>query len=234
MPDGNWKIFSESNQLARQLASDIADHLTNALCSNKRAGLAVSGGTTPLKLFHDLAKIDLDWSRIIITLIDERQVGPENDRSNAKLVRDHLLVDQAKSAHFVPLFLPEDQNGNIKQAAENCLNAIEFSPDVAILGMGQDGHTASLFPGGDHLAEALDTKQQQSLFEMQAQGALEKRITFGLSAILKFSMIALHIEGEAKRQILSNCLKSLPPPTSDKPVSYIFAHKPDTPIYWAP
>lgn len=127
------RIFEAREALAETLARDVADELARAIEAKGRATLAVSGGTTPKLFFEKLSVIDIPWSRVSVTLVDERQVPESSERSNARLVRQHLLQNKAAAARFVPLVDNPD--------AEN-IPAF----DVAVLGMGNDGHTASFFP----------------------------------------------------------------------------------------
>jgi 6-phosphogluconolactonase len=114
--------------------------------------LAVSGGKSPVPFFHALRSQPLDWSRVMITLVDERFVPADHPDSNAALVREHLLQDAAAAARFLPLV--GDARDDVAELA--AANAAYQHPTVAVLGMGEDGHTASLFPGATALADGLD------------------------------------------------------------------------------
>ncbi|MEP6826734.1 MAG: 6-phosphogluconolactonase, partial [Aestuariivirga sp.] len=135
-------VFADADQLARNLAQNVAASLRQALAATEHATLAVSGGTTPQNFFDALSRQKLDWPRVTVTLVDERQVDETSARSNAKLVKAALVQNEAAVANFVPLY----QN----PAASELPNF-----DVVVLGMGNDGHTASFFPAGDTLALAL-------------------------------------------------------------------------------
>ena len=159
------RVFTAREELAETLARDVADELIRAIAAKGKATLAVSGGATPKLFFDKLSRAELSWARVTVTLVDERQVPESSERSNARLVRKHLLQNKAAAAKFVPLF-------------DNA-EAGKTSPfDVAVLGMGSDGHTASFFPGADRLAEALDSDTPQRLIEISAPGAGEPRLTF--------------------------------------------------------
>ena len=113
----------------------ISDKLKLAIDKKGTATFVVSGGTSPLKLFEDLSKIDLPWNKVQITLVDDRLVNKNHIHSNQKLINDHLLKNKAKLANFIPL-------------SEKIIKSkIIITPfDVNLLGMGEDGHFASLFP----------------------------------------------------------------------------------------
>ena len=183
------RIFDAREALAETLARDVADELDRAIEAKGRATLAVSGGTTPKLFFEKLSEIDIPWSRVSVTLVDERQVPETSERSNARLVRTHLLRNKAAAASFIPL-------------AGNPAAARVAAFDVAVLGMGSDGHTASFFPGGDRLSEALDAESGKRLIDLTAPGAGEPRLTFTLPVLEQSGRLALHIEGAEKRQVL--------------------------------
>jgi 6-phosphogluconolactonase len=181
--------FENREALAKALADRVARGLSRAISRQGAAVLAVSGGTTPALFFEHLSREDISWDKVTVTLVDERQVDEQSPRSNAKLVKQGLLQNQAKRARFVPLH----QNQN---AAET------LALDVVILGMGEDGHTASFFPGGDNLAAALDKEAQTVITTMQAPAAGEPRLTFTLPALLKAKVLCLQVEGQKKDAVL--------------------------------
>ena len=213
------RIFESREALARTLARDVADELARAIQAKGKAVLAVSGGSTPKIFFEALSAMELPWSRVSITLVDERQVPDTSERSNARLVKAHLLKNKAAAASFIPLFdYPE---------------ASKAPPfDVAILGMGNDGHTASFFPGGDRLAEALDSNSDQRLIEISAPGAGEPRLTFTLPVLEQAGRLALHIEGAEKKNVLAKALGE--GPADDMPVRAVLRSATPLTLYWCP
>ena len=213
------RIFDAREALAETLARDVADELDRAIEAKGRATLAVSGGTTPKLFFEKLSEIDIPWSRVSVTLVDERQVPETSERSNARLVRTHLLRNKAAAASFIPL-------------AGNPAAARVAAFDVAVLGMGSDGHTASFFPGGDRLSEALDAESGKRLIEMTAPGAGEPRLTFTLPVLKQSGRLALHIEGAEKRQVLKQALEA--GPEEDMPVRAILRSATPVTLYWCP
>lgn len=214
------KLFASRQELAAALASDVAASLSTAITDRGHAQLALSGGTTPKLFFHELAHIKIDWSRVTITLVDERCVPITDDRSNAKLVREHLLRLKAASAKFVQLY---GGHGS----------AQGLGPfDVVVLGMGTDGHTASFFPGGDNLGEALDVLTTKRIVTMTAPGAPEKRLTFTLPILLDSNFVVLHIEGEDKKKALAEAEK--PGPVKDMPIRAFLRAREPIIVYWSP
>ncbi len=223
--------FPDSETLAEALAVRVAASLREALAARGEASLAVSGGATPKRFLRALAAQPLDWAGVRVTLVDERWVDEGNPRSNAALVRECLLQGVAAQARFVPLHRaaprPEDALADVDAALEPLLPL-----DVAVLGMGADGHTASFFPGGDRLAEALDPASPARVLPMRAPGAGEPRITLTLPVLLAAKRRFLHIEGEAKREVLE---RANGPQGAALPVSALLrdgAVRPE--IYWCP
>lgn len=139
--------FGAIEAAARALADELADVLAGALAIRGRALLAVSGGRTPRHVFARLRTAPLDWTRVTITLVDERWVPPEHSDSNERLVRACLLQGEAVAAAFVPLFGGEESPEAGQAACEARLAALPRPFDAVYLGMGSDGHVASLFPG---------------------------------------------------------------------------------------
>ncbi|MEI8178920.1 6-phosphogluconolactonase [Aestuariivirga sp.] len=213
------RIFAAREALAESLARDVADELARAIQAKGRATLAVSGGTTPRLFFEKLSVIDIPWSRVSVTLVDERQVPETSERSNARLVRAHLLQNKAAAARFVPL---------VDNPEAEKIPAF----DVAVLGMGNDGHTASFFPGGDTLAEAIDTETQKRLIAITAPGAGEPRLTFTLPVLEQAGRLALHIEGAEKKQVLKQALAE--GPQEDMPVRAVLRGAAPVTLYWCP
>ena len=213
------RVFTAREELAETLARDVADELIRAIAAKGKATLAVSGGATPRLFFDKLSRAELAWARVTVTLVDERQVPESSERSNARLVRRHLLQNKAAAAKFVPLF-------------DNAEAGKTSAFDVAILGMGSDGHTASFFPGADRLAEALDSDTPQRLIEINAPGAGEPRLTFTLPVLEAAGRLALHIEGAEKKNVLDRALGE--GPEEDMPVRAVLRSQTPVTLYWCP
>jgi 6-phosphogluconolactonase len=190
--------FANGEEIAIGLADWTAEHLRGAIAARGVALLIVSGGKSPARFFDLLSNVDLDWTRVAITLADERRVADDSPRSNARLVRERLLRNRAEAASFTPLAdvrLPEDQE---LAAASARIANLPMPADVVVLGMGDDGHTASWFPGADGLVEAMDPAARQLVAPIVAPDAPEPRLTLTGRVILRARAIALEIQGEAK------------------------------------
>jgi 6-phosphogluconolactonase len=211
--------FGDRLSLATALAHDIADRLASAITRNEDVLLAVSGGTTPARFFECLSCEPIGWDRVTITLVDERCVPESSERSNARLVRDHLLRNAAERARFVPLYRNEEAAAALGRF------------DVVVLGMGSDGHTASFLPGGDTFAEALDPRGTRKLIRLEATG-LEPRLTFSFPALIDSDFIALHIEGEDKSEVLARALE--PGPVESMPIRAFLRDEHPLVVYWSP
>ncbi len=226
----NWP---DRDALAEGLADYIAALLADRITHAGAASLAVSGGTTPVRLFEALAKTDIDWARVTITLVDERWVDAGAPRSNAALVRRHLLTGKAAVARFLPLYTPDHTPEAGWLAAELRLRLAPMPLTVAVLGMGEDGHTASFFPGGDRLGAALDPRTTRMTEIIRAPSAGEPRITLTLATLLAAERLVLHIEGEAKRRVLEGALAD--GPVTDMPVRTVLNQdKVPVEVHWAP
>ncbi len=225
----HWHACQDSRHLAEALAEAVAGDLRNALQARGHACLALSGGSTPTRFMQELAQKELDWPKVTVTLVDERWVPSDHPRANAGLVRTHLLHGPAAQATFVPLYVrtPTPEGGIDRVRAR--IDALPLPLDVVVLGMGEDGHTASFFPGGDHLDEALDTHGRTRVLPMRAPGAGEPRITLSLPVLAGARARYLLIEGEAKRRVLIEAIQG-----ANLPIGALLEAAPGVEAYWAP
>jgi 6-phosphogluconolactonase len=208
--------FADGEQLAVGQAGWTAERLRAGIEARGVALLIVSGGKSPARFFDLLSDVDLDWTRVAITLADERRVADDSPRSNARLVRERLLRNRAKAASFTPLAdvrLPADQE---LAAASARIAHLPMPADVVVLGMGDDGHTASWFPGANGLAEAMDPAARQLVAPIVAPDAPEPRLTLTGRVILRARAIALEIQGEGKLATFSKALE--PGPVEAMPI----------------
>jgi len=226
------RTFGDKDELALALADAVAENLNAGIAARGRAALAVSGGSTPARFFRALGqRNDIDWPRVTVTLVDERWVDESSDRSNARLVKANLLQGPAAAAAFVPLWQGGAEPDAAGIARANAAIAAVPVLDAAILGMGNDGHTASFFPGGDTLAEALTV--EGPVLSIRAPGAGEPRVTLTLRRLLAAEALYLHIEGNEKAEVLDKALGV--GDVADMPVRAVLRQerKPVT-VFWCP
>lgn len=226
--------FTDAGAQASVLAERVAGQLREGIAARGQAVIAVSGGTTPAAFFAALAKQSLDWAHVTVTLVDERWVPDTDERSNAKLVKATLLQGAAAAARFVPLYTgaatPEE--GLAEATARIVALPVPF--DAVLLGMGDDGHTASFFPGGDHLAEAIDPHTPAKVLPMHAAHAGEPRITLTLPVLLATRALYLLVRGAKKRDLIADVRLGMDS-AKDYPVNAV-VHQDLVPlaVYWAP
>lgn len=190
--------FATPADLAEAAASAIARQLREALRTRGRASLVATGGRSPGPVYDRLREADLDWARVIVTLSDERCVAADAPEANQRLVRERLLTGPAARAHLIPLW----------PAPEPAALAALIPFDAVMLGMGEDGHMASLIPGDPGLAAGLDPAGEALIAEVPAGlGAPPvARITLTLKALLASRAIFLLIAGAAKRAVAERAL----------------------------
>jgi 6-phosphogluconolactonase len=194
------KQYADSEIMWLDLANQIAGVLTRGLMQHDRVSLVVPGGTTPGPIYDVLSAIDLDWARVDVLLTDERWVPQDDPRSNARLLREHLLVGKATAANFLPYYTGGDASKiDLIDVAAKVKAMCPFT--FLLLGMGTDMHTASLFPGADNLQKALAPGAPE-LLAMNAPGAQEPRVTLSAEAINGAMNKHLVILGEEKLDAL--------------------------------
>ena len=203
----SFQEYSDREMLIIEVAQKIVGDLKTALLTQENVSFVVPGGTTPGPIFDILCAADIEWNRVHVMLSDERWVPDDNDRSNAKLLRDRLLVNRAAAAKFTPFYVPDVEVADACKDVSEKLKS-EWPISVLVLGMGADMHTASLFPQANGLDAALSA-DADALLPIQAEGQ-EQRVT--LSAPVLNSAISKHIVifGDDKRAALDVAKGSLP------------------------
>ncbi|WP_338040777.1 6-phosphogluconolactonase [Marinobacter iranensis] len=223
-------FFDTPDDAAVALADAVARHLSERLLIAPRASLVVSGGSTPLPFFEALREKPLDWARIDVLLADERWVPEDDKDSNTRLVRENLLQGPASEARYLSLKQPGDTPAEGLAAVESALNDLHLPLDVLILGMGNDGHTASLFPDAPELDEALDTDSAAIVVPMTPASQPQKRITLTLRALNQAGFTALHLKGDDKLKTLQTACSDIGK-VWDMPVRAFL--KPGLQVYWS-
>ena len=233
--DGQWPAtvtlheLKRAEQLAWQLATDVAGRLRTAIAGQGRATLVVSGGRSPVAFFQALAQEALDWSKVTVSLADERWVPVEHADSNEGLLRRHLLTGNAAKARFVGLYRSAASLDAAAEAAEQAL--AELPPiDVLVLGMGDDGHTASLFPASPNLADGLSLLSKRRCLPMLAPSVPHQRISLTRRLLATAGFTVLSVQGAGKLATLRAALAGNE--LAQMPIR-AFLHDPLS-IYWCP
>lgn len=198
----------DRNELATALARRVAQNLRRGLQSRGRASLVLSGGSTPKAFLTALQQEPLQWGAVTVTLTDERWVASGSENSNEALVREHLLFGQAAAARFVSL------KSSDSTAAEGCTEIARRIADVArpfdfvVAGMGEDAHTASIFPLMPGLEKALHEGNSDLVMAATAPVSPRERLTLTLRALADCRELALLIHGSEKVAVLENALSA--------------------------
>lgn len=227
-----WR-FSSAAEQASALADVVRDALQTALAERGQASLVVSGGRTPATLFDNLSNMSLAWSRVQVSLADERWVDPSGESSNEHLVRSTLLKGAAQSANFVGLKTADATAQAGLSAAWGRLSKMPQPFDQVLLGIGDDGHFASLFPSAVGLAEALDEQAEPACVAIEPLDAPFSRISLNLAALLRSRSIRIQICGEGKWAVYQRALE--PGPFSEMPIRAVLRQRQvPVDIYWSP
>ena len=225
-------LFDDKAQLATALAKAVAADLRGAIARRGAARLAVSGGTTPRAFLIELSRQTLDWAHVTVVPVDDRWVAPDHPRSNERLLRETLFQGAAAKAQLLPLRRP---TATPEAALLPVLTQVanEALPlDVVVLGMGDDGHVASLFPDLVRRDIGLQPRGRAPVLAIRSASAPEPRMTLTLSAIFTAPSLYLHIEGAKKRGVLDDAARD---PRSKLPIRSVLSGAPVVPmLFWSP
>ena len=199
------KLYASKEELEDALLQDIKVIISEDIIKFGKAKLLLSGGSTPCGLYRKLSSTQLDWSKVIVGLVDERFVGNSSDFSNEKLVKTCFLINEAKNATFIPMIFSTD-NEALNLLRTNESYTIFNDASVIILGMGEDGHTASLFPNDSDSNKAMDSVQ--NIFFTNSPTNPTRRITCTPKLLLSSKNIFLMLTGENKKEVLFSAAKN--------------------------
>jgi 6-phosphogluconolactonase len=218
-------IFQSREAMMAAAAAAIAEALRFALAARGSGCAALSGGATPGPAYGLADRMPLPWPKITLALVDERFVAPSEPASNERLVRDNFATALAAGAGFAPMF----SNGALDTAAERADQLYkDLHLDIAVMGMGADGHTASWFPRAANLAALLDLAQTRSVASVRSIDAhpVSDRLTLTRAAVARADRLLLLITGEDKRARLE---------AGDAPIAALFSPEmPPCDILYAP
>ncbi len=224
-------FFETREEASVAAAAAIAERLAARLEAQPAASLVVSGGTTPDRCFDVLAEKPLDWRRTHIVLSDERWVPPDDEASNERLVRDALLKGSALPATLLPVF---SMTTGIEARCDEIDQQIRVGPfpfACVLLGMGEDGHFASLFPDAKNLEQGLDVDGEQLCMPVTTDASPHPRVSLTLAALARSDAIVLLMFGDAKREVYEKAKGK----GSKLPVAHLLKQKKaPVHVYWAP
>ena len=228
-----WHCFSDANTCSLALAQALTQELQRLLGLQARVVLAVSGGQSPRAMMAALSHADVDWSRVLIQWVDERLLSRHHPNSNSELIESMLLQNQAAQAQWHN-FLPQPQgearvlDGAEQQAVLQAALMAYQTPDVVVLGMGMDGHTASLFADAPQFAAAMDRHQVQPLMIVEPPSAPYARISMTLAAILQAKTLYIAAYGAQKQALLQQALLT---EEALLPITWVLQEAQDVPMH---
>lgn len=224
--------FFRTREEASLAAADAIAKLVGArLDAQSGASLVVSGGTTPARCFEALAAMSLDWHRTHIVLSDERWVPPDDEASNERLVRDALLRNSALPAKLLPVFSMTESIEARCDEIDQLIRVRPFPFACVLLGMGGDGHFASLFPDADNLDEGLDVDGERLCIPVSTAASPHPRVSLTLAALARSDAIVLLMFGDDKREVYEQAKQK----GSKLPVAHLLKQKKaPVHVYWAP
>ncbi|HEX2581299.1 MAG TPA: 6-phosphogluconolactonase [Dongiaceae bacterium] len=194
--------YTTFNELTQVLGRLLAEELRAQLARGPKALLIVPGGTTPAPIFAALRETSLPWARTFVTLCDERWIAPPHADSNETLVREHLMRGPAQAADFVPLYRGQAQPSAAIAELSAALAPLPIAQASVLLGMGEDGHFASLFPHMENLGAGLDPRGQAPCLAVDAPQKGWPRISLTLSYLCRAPVLHLAFRGQAKHALL--------------------------------
>ena len=225
-------FFPDRKRLFAGIAADFAERLADIIKKRRKASLALAGGTTPGPLYEELSHCPLNWEKVSVTLTDERWVSPEDPASNEWLIRDLLLKRRAASATFIPF-----KTNHAKATGGAVVTEKRISPimpfDIVLLGMGPDGHIASLIPGAEGFEAAADPEGTRKVAGIHAVGAAgsPERMTLTVPGILSSRRVVLLFMGQDKLNVYNEAKEG----RGVSPIKDLLAQK-KAPFhaFWAP
>jgi 6-phosphogluconolactonase len=227
------ETFTDSAAWAAACAARLGDALAAALAENGKAVFAGSGGSTPAPIYRVLAGADLDWSRIAVTLVDERYVPESSPESNAVLIRQTLMTGAAAAARFVPLYRSEITVDRAAALAAQALAAEGGRLDAVLLGMGEDGHICSMFPDSPTLKTLLSPDLPPAVLGVprgrdgEAPGL--ERLSINLPYLMGARRVVLALTGHAKRAVFEREAGGDP---ATQPIAALIAARVPLDVLW--
>lgn len=225
--------FAQARAASRAMAYYVGGQLRKAIAARGRASLVVSGGRSPEAFFRELAQLALPWSAVTVLLADDRCVPASHEESNTLLVCRTLLTDKATPAHFLPVAFSATDPQAAVAAANQCLTSMRSPFDVVVLGMGEDGHTASIFPDSPQLEAALAPDAPRAYLYVESPSVPQKRYTLSARALRDTRVLLVQIHGEHKRAVYQRALQA--GPVTELPIRLALHHPTlACQVFWSP
>ncbi len=218
---------------AEAIAARLGETLSAAVAAKGAALFAGPGGSTPAPVYRHLAAMDLDWSRIAVTLVDERYVPETSPESNARLIRDTLLRDKAASARFIPLYTPQVTVDRAAAVAAHALAEAGGRFDAVLLGMGEDGHICSMFPESPTLKTLLTPTLRPTVLGVppgrDGLAPVQERLSVNLPYLMSGGRVILGLKGQAKRRVFEEQVGGDP---KTQPIAALIANDVPLEVLW--
>ncbi|MFT5520192.1 MAG: 6-phosphogluconolactonase [Enterobacterales bacterium] len=230
-------ICANREELYKAATARIAELLKDAVEKNSTASFIVPGGTTPAPVFERLSALPLDWSNISVTPSDERWIDVELEQSNEYLIKNTLLINEAAETNFIALKNKAETALLGEKATQKNLKGLKRPSAVTILGMGPDGHVASLFPGCPQIDDALALNSKKSCIAIDAKGcsvagSFTERMSLTLASLIDSDLVILLFTGQEKLDVLNQAMRERK--HSTLPVAALLAQsKTPVEVYWA-
>lgn len=223
--------FESRSDAALAAGKRLVNALHRRLNSHDSAALVVSGGSTPAPVYSYMAHKELPWQRVHVLLSDERWVPPDHSDSNERMLRDSLATSRASyaqiSSYFDTTMSVEDRCAYLDQE----ISKLPTPFCCALLGMGDDGHFASLFPDADSLQDGLDLRSPRTFIPVHTPSSPHPRLSMTLAALLRSDEILLLVSGAEKRAQLEQAAN----PKSELPIAHLLRQqRVPVDVFWAP
>ena len=225
--------FDSAAEMVANLADRAEKVIKSAIAEKGAASIALSGGSTPAPLYRALAARDIEWENVHVILVDDRWVAPGQPGSNESFVQETLLGAGAGAATYISLYAPVDYPKDALETVSKRLNDMPWPLDVAVLGMGPDGHTASWFPYAEGLTEALGSDARLAAVtatKSAVTGDYLHRITLTLNAVSAAGTVLLLLSGDKKLDAFQAAAAD--GPIEAMPVRAIMKDRPDMTVAW--
>lgn len=231
LPGVSLRSFDDPVALSGSLADQVASRLRQSVGERGEALLVISGGRTPAGFLRALSGLDLPWEKVVVVPSDERWVAVESDQRNSRMIRQNLLQGPAASARLLELVEDGAETpGQAARQASERLAGVRWPADAVVLGMGEDGHTASLFPDAPELSMAM-AADAPPVTVVTPDSQPTVRLTLSARTLSDAAMTVLLLRGEDKKAALDEAIGE-PFAIGPMPVRYFF-HQPLV-IFWSP